>query len=172
MNYVRKIIIAVTGLIVALLIMRMLCGAFLWQNLTDSGPHGIYIYAPDQHLKRGDWCVVNLPMDVLGLNVKKGYKLIKQVRALSGEPYDVTDKELIIHNKVFPITRADYLPQLQNGRYVVPIKHYLFLNEPVLSFDSRYLGPINADDVQCKVIFIFDYDKINLCLLTIRSWFT
>lgn len=158
-------------LVVILTGVRLTCGPIIWQNLTDSGPHGIYIYAPDQILKCGDWCVVKLPQNVPGLHVKKGYKLIKQVRAFSGEAYDITGDKLVVRNKVFPITRADYLPQLQEGRYVVPINYYLFLNEPTLSFDSRYFGPLNADDIQCKVIFVLDYDNLNQYWLKIRSWF-
>ena len=171
MNCVKKIIFMSAAILATLLLARIFCGPLIWQNLTDSGPHGIYIYAPNQQLKRGDWCVVNLPHDVPGLHVSKGYKLIKQVRAFNGEAYEIQDKELILHNKTFPITRATYLPQLQNGNYVVPTNHYMFLNEPVLSFDSRYFGPVNADDIQCKVIFILDYDEINQFLLTIRSCF-
>ena len=171
MNCVKKIIFMLAAVLTTLLLARIFYGPLIWQNLTDSGPHGIYIYAPNQQLKRGDWCVVNLPYDVPSLHVSKGYKLIKQVRAFNGEAFEIKDKELIIHNKTFPITRATYLPQLQNGSYVVPANHYMFLNEPVLSFDSRYLGPVHADDIQCKVIFILDYDKINQHLLTVRSWF-
>lgn len=148
-----------------------MCGPLIWQNLTDSGPHGIYIYAPNQQLHYGNWCVVELPQDVPGLHVKKGYKLIKQVRAASGESYDVTEYQMIVRNKQYPITRASYLPQLQSGRYIVPAEHFLFLNEPPLSFDSRYLGPVNVKNIQCKVIFIVDYDKINQCWVHVRSWF-
>jgi len=150
---------------------RLICGPLIWQNLTDSGAHGIYIYAFDQQLKCGDWCVVNLPQDVPGLHVQRGYKLIKQVCAVSGEHYDITDNQLIVHRKSFPIKRASYLPQLEVGRYVVPAGQYLFLNEPQLSFDGRYLGSIDARYVQCKVVFIADYDKINQYLKRIRSWF-
>lgn len=171
LNYVRKTIISFIILVAILAATRMICGPLIWQNLTDSGPHGIYIYAPDQTLRRGDWCVVKLPQDVPGLHIQKGYKLIKQVRAFSGEAYDITGDKLVVHNRLFPITRADYLPQLKEGRYVVPTNHYLFLNEPILSFDSRYLGPLNADDVQCKVIFVLDYDKVNQYWLKMRSWF-
>lgn len=171
MNCVRKIIIVFFSILCMLMGARMIYGPLIWQNLTDSGPHGIYIYAPSQKLHCGDWCVVNLPQDVPGLHVAKGYKLIKQVRAISGEYYDVTNDRLIVRQQNYPITRASYLPQLKAGRYVVPDGHYLFLNEPNLSFDSRYLGSIEAKHVQCKVVFIVDYDKINQYLKQVRSWF-
>lgn len=171
LNYVKRVILAFLGSVCLLLALRIACGPLIWQNLTDSGPHGLYIYAPYQKLQRGDWCVVNLPQDVPGLHVAKGYKLIKQVCAFNGEHYDVNNNQLLVHQKSYTITRAEYLPQLQDGQYIVPTNHYLFLNTPSLSFDSRYLGPINADDVQCKVVFILDYDKLNQRLLQIRSWF-
>ena len=171
LNYVRKIIVVFIAVIGVLLAVRMVCGPLIWQNLTDSGPHGIYIYALNQRLQRGDWCVVNLPKDVPSLHVSKGYKLIKQVRAFNGEPYDIVNNKLVVGNMEFPIIRASYLPQLQDGSYVVPTNHYLFLNDPILSFDSRYLGPINADNVQCKVFLVLDYDMLNQYLLKIRSWF-
>lgn len=171
MNCVRKIIIAFLVFVCLVLASRVVCGPLLWQNLTDSGPHGIYIYAFDQSLQRGDWCVVDLPQDVPGLHVSKGYKLIKQVRAFNGETYEVDNEHLMVQAQSFPITRAQYLPQLPVGRYIVPANHYLFLNDSKISFDSRYIGPVNAGAVQCKVIFIIDYDKINRFWDEARSWF-
>lgn len=147
------------------------CGPLVWENLTDSGPHGIYVYSLDQELHYGDWCVVKLPCSVMKLGVDEGYKLIKKVSAFEGDTYEVSNNKLIVNGVSYPITRVDYLPQIKNGQYIVPANHHLYLNDYHLSFDSRYFGPVSKDNLQCKVILICDYDKLNQWIAKLRSWF-
>lgn len=172
MKSIKKILIGFLVFICALSALRFFCGPLIWQNLTDSGPHGLYIYAPFQRLQRNDWCVIDLPQDIPALNVKKGHKLIKQVRGISNEPYYVRSTLFIVHHRMYPIANADYLPHLEEGRYEVPADSYLFINDSDLSLDSRYLGPIPADNINCKVLFVINYDKINQCVEEVRSWFS
>lgn len=144
-------------------------------NHTHSAPIGIYMHIPSRHLSYGDYVLASLPQDVEtseGL-VHKGYFIIKKVRGMPGDTYIVADNQLFIADytapiftvKGYPITRTSHLPQLKNGKYIVPNNTYLLLNAPEESLDSRYLGPVSTDNIHGRLINIINYDAINKWLL-------
>ena len=65
---------------------------------------------------------------------------------------------MVIGKNAYPIYHLDYLPQLDEGEYVVPDGEYMFLNDMPYSFDSRYMGPISQDHIQNKVILLINLD--------------
>ncbi|MBQ1915209.1 MAG: S26 family signal peptidase, partial [Selenomonadaceae bacterium] len=85
-NRIMKCFVACFLAMAALLTMaRLSCGTLFYVNRTDSAPHGIYIPTIDQTLHAGDFVIVELPVDVPALHVKKGFLLLKQVRGFAGD---------------------------------------------------------------------------------------
>lgn len=132
-------------------------------NESDSAPHGVYmarfnIQSDDGSGARmelmlpGFYYLVTLPVDVPALDKKAGLDLIKVCRGLPGTAYTVTETELVMDGRSYPISGKTGLPHIKPGKYVVPENTVLFLNEPDASFDSRYLGPIDRKYVK-KVLY-------------------
>lgn len=143
------------GLVIAAimigLILRLSVGTLFFWNKTDSAPHGLYVRLLQAPLEKSDYVIVRLPVDVPTLGVQEGFLLLKAVAGLSGDSYTVEKDALIFHGRRYPIYRTDDLPQLPTGTYQVPEAAYLLLNAPDSSFDSRYLGPMAADRIVCRV---------------------
>lgn len=139
-------------------------------NESDSAPHGVYMTMFDIQsdntsvpLTPGCYYLVSLPVDVLVLDKKSGFNLIKVCRALPGTEYHVTGKELITLGRSYPISSDKQgLPHIKPGKYVVPEDSALFLNEPDTSFDSRYLGPINKRYVKEALYYIGSSERYTL----------
>ena len=129
-------------------------------NMSPSAPRGIYLVLPGEFYDYGDFLLVSCPKDYPPL-AKEGDTLLKTVRGFPGDRYTVTDKEITINNRSFPIYDKDYLPHLTPGVYVVPEGMFLCLNDPEISFDSRYIGPVPIANVKHKVIQLLDYDKLD-----------
>ena len=129
-------------------------------NHTPSCPRGIYMHVPYSSLSRNDYVTVYCPETYAPL-VEKGHVLLKRVKALPGDSYEVSDDTMIIHNEIFPIYHLKYLPQLVDGKYTVPSGYCLFLNDMRYSFDSRYIGPISQDLILHKEILLINYDFFN-----------
>lgn len=134
-------------------------------NDSDSAPHGVYmarfnIQSEDASGARMDlllkdlYYIVSLPVDVPALDKKAGFNLIKVCRGLPGTPYTVTDNELVLDGKSYPISDRKGLPHIKPGNYIVPDDTVLFLNDPDTSFDSRYLGPVHRKYVKRVVYYI------------------
>lgn len=132
-------------------------------NESDSAPHGVYmarfnIQSDDGSGARmelmlpGYYYLVSLPVDVPALDKKAGLNLIKVCRGLPGKAYTVTDTELVMDGKSYPISDKTGLPHIMPSNYVVPEDTVLFLNDPDTSFDSRYLGPIGRKHIK-KVLY-------------------
>ena len=139
-------------------------------NISPSAPRGIYMVLPGAFYDYGDFLLVSCPEDYPPL-AKKGDTLLKTVRGFPGDRYTVTDKELIINEQSYPIYRADYLPHLTPGVYVVPEGTLLCLNNPEFSFDSRYIGPVAISNIQHKVFQILDYDRLDKTITWIYELF-
>ena len=132
-------------------------------NESDSAPHGVYmarfnIQSDDGSGARmelmlpGFYYLVSLPVDVPALDKKAGLNLIKVCRGLPGTAYTVTETELVMDGRSYPISGKAGLPHIKPGNYVVPEDAVLFLNDPDTSFDSRYLGPIGRKHIK-KVLY-------------------
>lgn len=135
-------------------------GGIFYENTTCSAPQGIYIRTLNQTIQPGDYVILGLPKELPKLNKPKGYLLLKQIAADEGTTYIVKNSQLIVNNHSYPYANFDYLPQLIEGKYTVPKDNFLCLNEPVESFDSRYLGPIHKKHILCKVSIFIDYAEL------------
>ena len=139
-------------------VMRLAFGILFYVNRTDSAPHGVYILSICQKLHAGDYVIVELPLDIPALHVKKGFPLLKRVQGFEGDRYEITEDSLVFRGRRYPIFRKDGLPQQEIGTYVVPKGKLLLLNEPEESFDSRYLGVMDETEVKQKVRLWFSLE--------------
>lgn len=143
------------GLVIAIILLgltlRLSVGTLFFWNKTDSAPHGLYVRLFHAPLEKNDYVIVRLPVDVMTLGVQEDFLILKKVAGLPGDSYTVELGGLIFQGRRYPIYRTDELPQLQTGLYQVPEDAFLLLNPPDSSFDSRYLGPIMADRIVCRV---------------------
>ena len=135
----------------------LIVGKIFYQNISPSAPPGLYMISPNQKLSYGDFVIVSLPINVPSLNVKKGFPLLKKVQGFPGDSYFVDSHGLYIHERMYKTFQRDDLPQIQPGNYTVPENTILFLNDPDISFDSRYLGPIDNKQIIKKVILLIPY---------------
>ena len=139
-------------------------------NLTGSMPVGIYATARDAPT-RGSIVLACLPLDVAMFAKVRGYvphggscpsgllPVGKPVFALPGDTVVVTTSELLVNGVPAPNseplsrdTKGRPLPRPQPGRYVVEAEElWLVSAYSPFSFDSRYFGPINADQVRAHV---------------------
>lgn len=142
--------------------LKLLWGPLLYENATASAPIGIYYRTFDQELRKGDYTIVALPLDLPSYGCKKGHLLLKKVAAMPGEAYEITEDGLVVKNasgkpnKTYKIYRSKKLPQLPYGSFVVPEGSLLFLNEPDTSLDSRYLGPIAKEKIVARVSLLIE----------------
>lgn len=145
--------------IIFITILYLCMGTIFYKNISPSAPRGIYMIAPNQNLDYGDFVVVKLPVDVPILNVQKGYPMIKKVQGLPGDVYRVGEDAVEIHGRKYKIYHMNGLPQNNKiGEHIVLKDEILFLNDPDISFDLRYLGTISLKDVEKKVILIFSFE--------------
>ena len=131
----------------------------IWWNFSPSAPEGIYVYTPNQKLNYGDYAVVKLPVNVPPL--RKGHRMLKQVQGFPEDVYTVTGTFLVIRDRKYPISYKKTLPHLAPGTFAIKQDSYLFLNNPDISFDSRYLGQIPKKDVLCKVNLLISFNTIS-----------
>lgn len=175
--------------LVSILVITIMISFFpiIFFNVTDSAPHGIYIRVLGQ-ATYGDYTVVRLPHSIYldnGRIEPEGKQLIKMVRALPGDTFTIEPTEIKIHEKdpreferhshhfdsekdsiykfyiSYVINPNPTLPHIPNGTYTVPEGSKLYINPPVGSFDSRYLGPIDDHYEIGKIILLLDFKYIN-----------
>ncbi len=156
--YVKLFMIFCISFILLLTILRCLFGTIFYKNISPSAPTGIYVMAVNQELKVNDYAIVSLPQDVPALKVEKGYPMIKKVQGFPGENYTVKSEALVFNDKKYKIFNLEGLPELVIGKYTVPENTILFLNDPEISFDSRYLGPIDQKYVLKKVNLLIPFE--------------
>lgn len=139
-------------------------------NLTGSMPVGIYTTARDAPT-RGSIVLACLPWDVAMFAKLRGYlpeggscpsgvlPVGKPVLALPGDTVVVTTTGLLVNGVPVPNseplsrdTKGRPLPRPQPGQYVVGVDElWLVSAYSPFSFDSRYFGPVNADQVRAHV---------------------
>ena len=139
-------------------------------NLTGSMPVGIYTAARDAP-NRGSIVLACLPSDVAMFAKLRGYvprggscpggvlPVGKPVLALPGDTVVVTTGGLLVNGVPAPNseplsrdTKGRPLPRPQPGQYVVRADElWLVSAYSPFSFDSRYFGPVNADQVRAHV---------------------
>jgi conjugative transfer signal peptidase TraF len=153
--------------------LALLCGAWvagLRLNLTGSMPVGIYSTARDAP-DRGSIVLACLPSDVATFAKLRGYvprggscpggvlPVGKPIVALAGDTVVVTTTGLLVNGIPAPNseplsrdTKGRPLPRPQPGQYVVGADELWLVSEySRFSFDSRYFGPVDADQVRGHV---------------------
>lgn len=151
-------IIMITGFL------TILTGKIFFKNTSTSAPMGIYMASLDQSLHYGDYVAVALPVDVPNLNVEAGFPMIKKIQGFADDRYTVKNNSIKIYGREYKIYRDKALPEMIPGNYIVPKNSILFLNDPDISFDSRYLGPIPTKYILKKVTLIIPFEPINALL--------
>ena len=139
-------------------------------NLTGSMPVGIYATARDAPT-RGSIVLACLPSGVAMFAKVRGYvphggscpggvlPVGKPVLALPGDTVVVATTGLLLNGVPVPNseplsrdTKGRPLPRPQPGQYVVDADElWLVSGYSPFSFDSRYFGPVNADQVRAHV---------------------
>ncbi len=138
-------------------------GHLFYINYTDSAPQGIYMVVPGKEaLTYGDYAVVHIPMAIPALHVPADYLIIKKVQGLPGDTFTATPQTVAANGRVYPYFEKQGLPHLLHlGKQIVPQGTLLFLNDPPISLDSRYLGPIPQALVVHKIIPVLEFKTIN-----------
>ena len=154
---------------VALIAIAMTVGWLYWQGYgisyqnTGSMPKGWYWLLPvPAQIKKGDIIVFRAPpsAEKLALThhwILPGEVLMKPIVALPGDLACVYDHQVHINHHAIAIQQADYalhhaLPQWQFCG-TIPSKHYLLLSTYAQrSFDGRYFGLINRNDLIARAI--------------------
>lgn len=158
----KKRFLTVLFALCVLLALTLMQDKLLFENTTSSAPKGLYLKSCSPY-QRTDYVIASLehPLKTDKLDLPKGFLLLKTVQGLEGETYTVTEKELIIHGKTYPIARDRNLPELEIGTYTIPQGEYLLLNPTTDSLDSRYLGTIPKEHIVGKVHLLISYDGIS-----------
>lgn len=143
----------------AILIVNSIFGPILYTNKTVSAPRGIYLTVPG-NVSYGDYAIVASPSSIPAIHIQQGDLLLKKAAAFPGDTYEMTASRLAVNGRVYPIYHLPYLPTQPAGSYTVPKGTILFVNDPVISLDSRYFGPIPLDNVKHKVMLLINYDAI------------
>ncbi len=146
-------------------------GLTVYQNLTFSAPRGLYMGSrfgiDDLHVS--DYVVITLPRDIGA--AKKGKKLLKQVKGLPGDTFEVTEKFLVLHGHEYPLDRSyKSVPQIPLGRHVVPEGKYMFINPVDFSFDCRYMGPLGKSEIVAKVVPVLNYEILYARYMALKGW--
>lgn len=150
---------AVLAAAATVLIANTFLGPIFYTNSTASAPRGIYLAIPGQ-VSYGDYAIVASPASIPDIHIQQGDLLLKKAAAFPGDTYEMTASRLAVNGRVYPVYHLPYLPVQPAGSYAVPEGTILFLNDPVISLDSRYFGPIPLDNVKHKVLLLINYDAI------------
>lgn len=167
----QRIALAVLVLFLGTGALYLSIGPLFYVNHTDSAPQGVYMVVPGKnHLTYGDYAIVRMPMALPALNVPEGYLIIKKVQGLPGDTFTVTPQTVSANGKVYPYFTKEGLPHLLHlGKNSVPHGTLLFLNDPPISLDSRYLGPIPQALVVRRIIPVLEFRTLNELYQTITS---
>ena len=132
----------------------------LYLNTTASEPLGVYVIEKSE-IKKGDMVVFKVPPNaediIYGRNLlKKPGLMLKEVYALPGENYTITDKYIYVNGcRVGKVSEKDSkelpLPKLR-GNFTVKKGYFLALaTYRETSLDSRYFGEVSQELIVAKV---------------------
>ncbi len=156
----KKTYLSITLLISFGFLFSCYFGPVFYQNLSVSAPIGIYCRSYLSP-KTEDYVITRLPQEITGLNVKDDTLLIKKIVASQGALYEVNFQEMTINNNKYPISQEKKLPHLKNGKFSVPENKVMLINDSPISFDSRYFGPVDQNNIIGKIFLLIDYEAIN-----------
>lgn len=142
----------------------------LYINLTESAPIGLYRITYDQTPTENSYVLVatNHRLDVFHPAHKPPRFLLKHIAGVPGDTMTVTDRAVTIHDVTYPTLTATSdgtpLPHLQEGTVTLQDNEYFVANHPERSYDSRYFGPVTADEIHAVVtpLYLFSEGLIHL----------
>lgn len=125
-----------------------------------------FVYSPTDSIKKGFWLFSTCPVEELGrrgsyaqfefewpeIYRDKGipeYKyLIKKVAGIEGDSISVNERDVIVcdDSDCVTVTRIEGIP-FQNVPDTIPSGHVFVVGETAGSFDSRYFGLIEVEDI-------------------------
>ena len=140
-------------------------------NITESMPVGIYYLCAPDDLRNGDLVAVKLPPDLISIGLKRGYIksdetiLLKRLIAVPNDKiiykneqisvngiskYKCIVKDIDLHERVMPNS-------LKEGIYTLGNNEYFVLGNNDDSWDSRYFGSVNKENIinRAKMIIAF-----------------
>ena len=144
----RRMLIVASALVV--------CAALLWAgssvkawafiNRTGSAPEGVYVRDAREDVVRGEYVAMDsshceLPYPVADF-------LIKRVYALEGDEIRTDDQGVWVNGEK---AAGERVADAEATKYAVDVNRRLgpgevfLLNEPEISLDSRYFGPVGED---------------------------
>jgi len=132
-------------------------GLRLIYNASDSAPRGFYTVSSPSPLRLGDFVVARLPEESSQLAAERGYlprsvPVLKQIAAMGGQRVCIRHGWVYIDGTAVASTlqtdgQSRRLAAWNGCRQLMD--HELFLLNPFnpASFDSRYVGPLDASFV-------------------------
>ena|SRR5258708_6298901 len=167
---IRKLVHRFLGLVVLLIVAVVLAAAAGAKiNLSRSFPLGVY-WDTGTAAKKKDLVYFTPPTTpVFELAKSRGYidpnlfggyqPMIKRIVAESGDIISVTDQGVVVNGGLIPNTRplakdlmGRQLPCYRISNYQMQADEVFLISDlSPISFDARYFGPINMQQIRCAI---------------------
>lgn len=150
------------GVALAMTITRPPRPWLVW-NVSASAPIGLYAVGQARSLARGDMVIARLPPGWRRFAARRHYlpanvPLVKRVVALPGDLVCARRRILVNDIRVAWQRTTDgagrFMPGWSGCRRLVDGAHLLLMDDPD-SFDGRYFGPTNSDDIIGKAFLLW-----------------
>lgn len=169
----RFVVLFVLLFIGSVLFFHKVFGFTVYEALTFSAPRGLYAGSRIglDNVSVGDYIVVRMPRAVA--RFPEGHLLLKQVKGLPGDTYEVTKDALLLHGHSYPIHHGfekEGIPYMKEGEFVLGDNEYLFLNLPSDSFDCRYLGPLGKEVMVARTVRVVNYEVLLDSCNRLKRW--
>ena len=129
-------------------------------NTSKSEPLGLYV-VNNSNIKKGDLVILKVPENakeyIYGREwLKQGKPLLKEIYALPGDSYEITDNYIKVNNSLIGLisdtdSSGKPLPKIR-GTFIVQKDFFLALaTKEKESFDGRYFGETHQNLIITKV---------------------
>ncbi len=162
----KKIRVAVVFLLFYFIVKELSYRYFVL-NLSPSMEKGIYLLKEIDELKKGDVVVLNIPSNIKEILYSRGYlpknikTLLKEVVAVEGDKVHITYNRLYINGEFKgEIAEVDskgreLVSYVKDG--VLKSGEVFLLGKGKNSFDSRYFGAVEKNEILKKTILIKEF---------------
>lgn len=126
-------------------------------NVSASAPVGLYMVGGKGRIERGDMVVARMPEARRLFAARRGYlpanvPLVKRVVAVDGDIVCASDTAVRVNGKLVAARRrldgrSREMPWWSGCVHLVESDYFLVMADSPSSFDGRYFGVSNADDV-------------------------
>lgn len=153
---------AMTGIGIGLLVSTIAvkpAPRLVW-NASASAPVGLYVNAPTAPFTRGDMVIARVPESLRSLAAARGYipldvPLVKHVAGIPGDTVCAFGQELLLNEqqageRLLADGAGRALPQWHGCRRLTAGQYFLMMPGLAASFDGRYFGPTDAQDIVGK----------------------